>query len=279
MYAFDSSRQLAAYNDAKQAATVKPSVATHLLTVCDKDVPNGLDANGACVISVPSFLSQIVELKLISTFFVNSMYNIDTHNNVFRIRIVDIAPALDSTFTVTITPKQYDGDSLATALQTALNADLAPRTFTVAFDSATYKLTFARTDGNGTFALVVDRRGDMYDQLGFKSGTWPSAGPNTTVTSTYPINLMGPAVVYVRLNQSSNRCVMADGYDYFAEIQLADNFQSRNTNTFVTNSVVYPSSHDLKSLQLQFFLDNAARSPWNFNNMPWRLTFELTGIV
>ncbi len=274
-----SHRAIAAYNDVKQASTIRPALGTHLVTMCEKDAPDGLDINGFVTIPLPTQIGKITEIKLVSSFIVNSVYNVDTHNNTMQFRFVDIAPAADVTSTVTITPKQYDGDSLATALQTALNAISGLRTFTVDFDTATYKLTFERTDGNGTFQLLVNQKNYLFDQLGFELGTYPTSGPATTFTSTYPVNLMGPSVLYVAINGANRAMLSKDAADYFAEIQLADSFLSRNTNTFVSNSAVYPNGTYFRAMTLRFFMDNTLRTVWNFNNMPWRLTFEITALV
>lgn len=274
-----SHKAIAQYNDVKQAATVRPALGTHLVTVCEKDAPDGIDVNGYVTVQLPTQIGKITEIKLVSSFFVNSVYNIDTHNYTMQFRFVDIAPAADVTSTVTLTPKQYDGESLATALQTALNAISVSRTFTVAFDTATYKLTFTRTDGNGTFQLIVDEKNYAYEQLGFESGTYPTAGANTTLTSSYPVNLMGPSVLYVAIDHANRAMLSKDAADYFAEIQLADSFLSRNTNSFVSNSAVYPNGTHMRAMTIRFFMDNALRTVWNFNNFPWRLTFEITALM
>lgn len=267
------------YNDVKSSATLRAAVGTHLVTMCEKDAPDGLDVNGFVTIPLPSQIGIITEVKLVSSFIVNSVYNIDTHNNTMQFRFVDIAPPLDETKTVTLTPKQHDGASLAAALQTALNAITGLRTFTVAFDTATYKLTFTRTDGNGTFQLIVNQNNYAYEALGFELGTYPVAGADTTFTSDYPVNLMGPSVLYIAIPGVNRAMLSKDGADYFAEIQLQDSFLSRNTNTFVSNSAVFPNGTNLRSMTLRFFMDNKQRTVWNFNGMPWRLTFEITALV
>lgn len=264
------------YNQVKYLASQKPALGSHLVTISDQDVADtGLDTGGYCYVTLPGHVGQVMEAKVVASCFTNSTYNVDAHNCTFRVRCV--TPG-DTTYSVSIANKQYSGDALATALQTALNLVEVGAVFTVSFDSSTYMLTTTRTDG-GSFQIIVNRDHDMWRQLGLLQsvGTYPVAGPSTTLTSSNPIYLSGPVVLYVTVD-GLNRAQTANGFNYVTEIQLSDSFLSRNSNTFVSNSIVLSNGGDIKGLRVGIFLDNKARTPWNPRNLPWRVSLELTTI-
>lgn len=126
-------------------------------------------------------LANVRKVKLASAN-IPALYNIDGTNNTLT--ITESTPA---TFNVTLTPGGYSLTSgtvtLCALIQTALNAACA-NTYSVTYDSNTYKITIARTAGAVTFQLnwstnnATKKLGTM---LGF--GITDSAAGLTTTTA------------------------------------------------------------------------------------------------
>lgn len=68
---------------------------------------------------------------------------------------------------ITITPGVYSISSLATEIQTQMNASPSALTFTVTFNDTTKKYTIAETSGPTAFALNLNISNSIYEIIGF----------------------------------------------------------------------------------------------------------------
>lgn len=97
-------------------------------------------------------------------------------------------------YTATISPGNYAGTSLATALQTALNAAGSPVTFTVSYNSIRNKLTVA---ASSSVAIGASNGANLV--LGFVTGQ-----SGTSIESTNQLNLNHDLYIYLHFPTFGN---------------------------------------------------------------------------
>ena len=126
----------------------------------------------------------------------NSVYNISsTNNTIFFSGTGD--------YTGTITAGHYTSSTIATAVQTAMNAVMSG--FTVTLDANSNKLTFANAS-SFHFSWSRDTTGiGCEKQLGFQNNTDSATG--TSITAPNAINLIRSSGIIVRFSESSSRVV------------------------------------------------------------------------
>lgn len=140
-------------------------------------------------------------LSMESVSFPNAVYPINSNNNKIYWKEDG-----GGTITSTLTENNYTGSEMATELQTQLNADTGlARTYTVAYDSQSKKLTITVDSGIPDTIQFVNGDNNAYDELGYNAPT--SAA--TVLTADYPVRLDGTQYVDVvstigNLNYSSN---------------------------------------------------------------------------
>jgi hypothetical protein len=116
-----------------------------------------------------------------------SWYNINNDNNKLVLYIQD------DFYTFYITPGNYNGITLATQIQTTVNAYTDPTKFFIpivnfscSYDTKTSKLTF-----NNNYYYYVDSSSTILNVIGFHSQANSSLSSlKYILTSTYPINLI-----------------------------------------------------------------------------------------
>ena len=101
---------------------------------------------------------------------------------------------------VNITPGNYTDSTLATELQTKLNADASASTYTVTANTNTKKFTITKTSG-GTFTLTFTSPA-FARIFGLVNGA--NASTLTVLTSTNSYNLQRHNVIYLRSNLAQN---------------------------------------------------------------------------
>lgn len=97
----------------------------------------------------------------------NTFYNVPSTNNMNKFVIFET----DTEYTITITPGNYTASSLATELETQLDASAATNTFTVTYSSATGKLTFTTNTSDVEFRFGTYQY-DSAEILGFNFETF-----------------------------------------------------------------------------------------------------------
>lgn len=107
-------------------------------------------------------------------------------------------------FTATLTEGFYTGTTLATELQTRMNASGAANTYTVSYNTGTFKLTITTTIPN-TFRILGTSSGSTcLPELGFSSSTTTFT---TAKTSDFVVNLVGSRYLDVRINHQTGSVV------------------------------------------------------------------------
>ncbi len=128
--------------------------------------------------------NQAISVKLVSAAIPNMRFPINSLNNTL------VTTGTLTAGTITITAGNYDGTSLAAAIQAALIAATASATLSATFSSVTGLITIATGDvttigfGSTTTMLAV---------LGFVASTAVTAA--TSIVSTYPIRLDGTTYI------------------------------------------------------------------------------------
>lgn len=107
---------------------------------------------------------------------------------------------------VTVPDGNYDGSSLATALQTVLNASASALVFAVSYNSNNYKFTIEETSGPTNFIINWSSDSGLggimgYDTLANDTGASSYTSDNVSVLS-------GPNYLFVRSNFFSRQSVV-----------------------------------------------------------------------
>lgn len=114
----------------------------------------------------------------------------DTGGGGSELQFTDSVPTV---YTVTVPAGNYTGTTLATAVAAAMNAAGSPDTFSVTFDSNTYKMTFTTTGAD--MELNFTTIDDMAETLGFDAGT--DYGPAASITSVNVVNILGYLEMFI----------------------------------------------------------------------------------
>ena len=111
----------------------------------------------------------VKKMKVRQANIVSSEYDINDRNNQIYFT-VSATP-----YTGTIVNGKYGGSSLATAIQTAMNAQLSGNT--VSFDSSTYKITISR---GASFTLdITSTTNAVWEYIGFNGSADLTASSHT----------------------------------------------------------------------------------------------------
>jgi hypothetical protein len=127
-------------------------------------------------------------VKLTSANIPYTWNNITVENNQFNL----IEPP-GFPIPITIAPGNYNGTTLAAAVQTALNSSGAAYTYTVSFDSTTLLFTFDSSSGN--FILDFDVSNTIATKLGFPNGYQTIS--NITTVSTQLASLLVDTELFI----------------------------------------------------------------------------------
>jgi hypothetical protein len=93
-------------------------------------------------------------------------------------------------------PGNYNGNTLASAISTAMAAVFAGETPVATFSTGTYRLTISKTN-----AFVVDSEIDVpTSTLSTFIGFSVSSASSASVTGDTPINISGPSYIVLRSN-------------------------------------------------------------------------------
>jgi hypothetical protein len=102
-------------------------------------------------------------VKLTAASIPHTWYNITSSNNQFNLREPPAGP-----FLITITPGNYSGAALATAVETALNASAGAFVYTVTYDAASLHFTVT---SSGMMILDFTPSNSIATRLGFTPGS------------------------------------------------------------------------------------------------------------
>jgi hypothetical protein len=125
-----------------------------------------------------------------------TIYNISTNNNVISFTENSVLK------TATIPVGTYTGDTLADAVETAMNtASATYNVFEVEYDHTTYKVTFSVPTTNNPFRLDCSANLFPYSELGFSKVNTASS---TTIRSPSPVSLSKPHAIVVSIPELDN---------------------------------------------------------------------------
>jgi hypothetical protein len=223
-------------------------------------------------------IQGIKNIKIESVSIPYSYYLITTANQ--SINWNDSVPAAQ---TCNIPVGNYSGTTLATAIQTAMNAVVAG--YTVTYDPANYKLTWTHA---ANFELLAT------------STSWTIIGkpvmgaPATSATSTQAVDLQGDLHIFVK---SGDLATMQDPLSYITASSQSD--EKKIVKPYIcsvpviTNSggvIVYMpdnlninrrgDSFSLKNIELKLVSQNAAGAEVQIelNGLHWEIAFKLSMI-
>lgn len=134
-------------------------------------------------IKLSNEVTRVKSVEVVSVEIPFTFYTLNSSNNVFK--FTDNTP---TTYTVTLSPGNYDGATFASALQTAMNLLMAG--FTVTYGYTTFKLTWA----NASQFNILISGSTMASTIGVTS----ASGLTTSFTSQGTINLSGPNYILIK---------------------------------------------------------------------------------
>lgn len=199
------------------------------------------------LITIPQFMRERrFQVELLQVNWMHKVYPVNVNNNTFHVQLTDAAQAIR---TVTIAPGSYTPTTFVTALTAALNAS-GGATYTVSYDSTTYKLTITSTV---TFRFI-----DRFDQFGNENSpitiTLPAwrllgmslsadlslFGFSTSKTSSVPIDISGSVHVRIVANiYESAQCTASRHYPCSLLVPLPA--FGELVNYEMTNQVMVPA--------------------------------------
>lgn len=146
--------------------------------------------------------------------FTSAVYNITSVNNV-----IPWTELGQSAVQSTITPGNYDEDSILTAIKTAMEADADSAVITVTFDEITGKLTIASTVN----IIINDPSVNSAQQY---LGLSPTTSYAASVTGTGVLSLDYPRNVFVKLSDFSGNISTQTESEYSFQVPMHSGFRS-----------------------------------------------------
>lgn len=161
-----------------------------------------------------------------------------------------------TTKTVTIPSGAYTGDSIATAIGTAMTAATGiAATYTASYSTTTYCLTISSTD---TFYLV-DATNSCYEQLGFNVSSFGTTLASSA-TGSFPVNLAGSAYVDVISNLSTRNTTVSTTANILVRIPLDYGFGNWITLRVQESEKIFISNPNIDLLSIELRDDRG--NPW-----------------
>lgn len=162
-----------------------------IFTISSKDRSGGLTTSSSnFTVNLPLTI-KAKKLSLLELDLPNSIYNVDSTNNIL--------PINDGTtnINVVITPGAYSITNLVNQIQTQLNTSSTG--FSVSYSSNTMQVTISRS--SNFYLRFGSVSGNISYLIGFSNSNTTS---NTSFTGTNVIILNSPMSIYLRLNDFIN---------------------------------------------------------------------------
>jgi hypothetical protein len=216
-------------------------------------------------------LNQISGVRIKSIMVPNSQYNVNSSNATLY-----MTQSHTATTDFAIAEGQYTTTTLISALQTVINADIAPATMTITQDTVTQKLLF--TFSAGTFSMYnFDDGNDMAKLLGILIS---SAAPALTFTSFGVPDLIGLRHVFIVSNSltGGTNLISQTGTNFnmlgdilvdvpFGEYVMRE-FTEQTTNHFYYNNFRNTASFDIS------LVAEGTTALLELNGLPWTIVLE-----
>lgn len=172
-----------------------------ILHIRSVDRLTATDSPNSFSIDIPNTIPHgIKSFKLLGYVFPNSIYNVNSTNQAF---FITVNPSgTPSTATITLTPSNYTGATLAAHIQVQLRASgvTGAATFTCTYSTATNMITIAIGGGN-TYQINFSHANtddETYLLLGFAQNSTTTDQASTT--STNQIDLSGLRHVFINID-------------------------------------------------------------------------------
>lgn len=202
-------------------------------------------------------------LSVLNVELHNTVYPINANNNLLK--ITEVGGGVD---TITITENYYTGTTLATEIQTQLNAAAGlAYTYTVTYDSTTKKITI--DTGNGAQTITYNSiANDILVPLGMDLTDSTST---QTKVSSYPIIISGTRYVDVVSNLQFRNIQSGRSSNVLVRVPMTVPFG--NTLFYEPNHHhdMYVKTAALHDFQIELYDDNG-----NFWELPPNAYFSIT---
>lgn len=227
-------------------------------------------------------LLNVCAIKLIASITPNTQYTVNSTNNY--IDFLDIPPPLPPApsviRTAVIAPGVYTATELANAINSAMNAALAPplpfgTDFVATYITYFMKMRIDRIAPAGsTFQFLWGSGPNAYRSLASLIGfDAVDTAAGTSISSDHPVSLMGEPLVFVTIKDIGT-LVNEPFKDVFAKILFNAPPKSICYDSFVSNAKIYVSPlTKLERFDVQYL--NASGTLYDFNGFDNNLIMEV----
>ena len=215
-------------------------------------------------------LQLIKKVVLKSAIIPNTMYNVNTYNNVFKFDY----NGGDQQFTVPV--GQYDINDIIGELTTQIDAIITPQTVSIVQTALTQKLTF--TLSAGTLILYNEDDGNLLGGvLGINE---TSSAPAISQTADSLTSLEGLKNVYIASKTLSNHTAMItrnkSKQNIFCNIPITATFGSISTVEEDESTLDYTNFHNKKNISsIDIKLLDENNNVLDLNGSDWILIFRV----
>lgn len=170
--------------------------------------------------------------KILEFSFTNSLYNVNSYNNTLKIDEYTVSSTPITSYTITLTKGSYSYSSLATHLQTQLNASLSGN-ITVTYSSSTGKYTIV----NDTNDMKIKYSGSTcLTLIGFNDSS--DSSQSTSLTSDNVADLISIKNIYCIIAEDKTKDIFdidsfrASCYFFDKDSTFGDLFKCINSDDF-----------------------------------------------
>lgn len=204
-------------NEKSEAEKIDEMVTKSMEILIDSEKRNNYTTTNAasCVVSSSKVIAEGA-YALINGFITNSNYTIDSGTNVLRFNDGSVREAK-------ITEGYYSANTIAAAVQTALNASGTGLTFAVVFSTATSKLTIS---AGGSFS-IYDATSDPLSTAAPILGVVSASSVSNSITCSRPINLAYNSLGYlisIKEGSKSSRDIKSADCEFYFYIPCSVNY-------------------------------------------------------
>ena len=260
---------------------------------------------GDYVVELKNPIYNVSKISLVSARIHASQFLINNRNKTFDF-VVHGTP--DTVVTVTLTPGNYSGKSLATELQTKVNAALGSAYVSSPIDFSYYKdknelvitslssaapagseFSFKFYDGTNGYNSSVATEGytTPHDILGLPASnirsntTSPPEAQGLLITGS--INLQGPDALILKISSGAeelNKTVYSDTPFYTGRILMCGDVINYSGVDDTVEHTFESGSQNISKLRIQFFYSSNNRLiPYDFRNANHVLKLSINGAV
>jgi len=182
-----------------------------------------------------------------SVQFPSLVYPINEFNNYIIIKVNNV------NYQITVPPNNYGGATIATELQTLLNAT-STGTWTITWDFSSTKIFFLNSNNSFQFQ-PIDTPNSLYEALGIVVDG--AVIPATTVyEAPYPVNLIGTRFIDIVCNLETSIYSTTHVSNYLARIPTDVPYGGMNYYYNFQSCSMLVRQHEITSIELQLHDDH-----------------------